>query len=88
MTKILLSLNPDPDPDTGDGEHSGAPESFSPDPEDSPRPGGIPIIGGAAIAFGILGIFTKGYIFVPLALVCSLLSLFWGKCPGRLSVCC
>jgi hypothetical protein len=29
--------------------------------------------------FGILGIFTKGYIFVPLALICSLIALFMGQ---------
>ena len=40
---------------------------------------GIPILGAAAVAFGILGIFSKGYIFVPLGVVCSILSLFLGQ---------
>ncbi len=36
-------------------------------------------MGAAAVAFGILGIFTKGYIFVPLGVVCSVISLFLGQ---------
>ena len=35
-------------------------------------------MGAAAIALGLLGIFTKGYIFVPLAFICSLVALFLG----------
>jgi len=35
-----------------------------------------PVMGWAAVGFGVLGIFTKGYLFVPLALVCSVLALF------------
>ena len=35
-------------------------------------------MGAAAIAHGLLGIFTKGYIFVPLAFICSLVALFLG----------
>ncbi len=77
MGKIPLSLNPDqPAPDqTGpDGPDGSGPDSLGPD-----GPGGIPIIGAAAVAFGILGIFTKGYIFVPLGIVCSIISLFLGQ---------
>ena len=79
MKKMSLSLNPDPDPESGNGKHHKTPESAPLEQEDPRRSGGIPIIGGAAVAFGILGIFTKGYIFVPLALVCSLISLFLGQ---------
>lgn len=72
MVKIPLSLNPDQrDPDITD---SNGPDSLGPD-----GPGRIPIIGAAAVAFGILGIFTKGYIFVPLGVVCSIVSLFMGR---------
>lgn len=72
MVKIPLSLNPDqqnPDQTDPDG-----PDSLSPD-----GPGRIPVMGAAAVAFGILGIFTKGYIFVPLGVVCSIISLFLGQ---------
>ena len=87
MVKIPLSLNPDQqDPDrtdldkTGpDGSGSLRPDSLGPDGLSTGGPGRIPIIGGAAVAFGILGIFTKGYIFVPLGVVCSIISLFLGQ---------
>ena len=79
MKKRSLSLNPDPDPESGDGKHHETPESAPLEQEGSRRPDGIPIIGAAAVVFGILGIFTKSYIFVPLALVCSLISLFLGQ---------
>ena len=71
MAKIPLSLKPDRQ-DLERTDH------------DSPQPvrldglGRISIIGAAAIVFGILGIFTKGYIFVPLAFICSLVALFLG----------
>ena len=74
MVKIPLSLNPDqqnPDQTDPDG-----PDSLGPD-----GPGGIPIMGAAAVAFGLLGIFTIGYIFVPLGIVCSIISLFLGQIP-------
>ena len=72
MAKIPLSLKPDRQ-DLEQTDH------------DSPQPvrldglGRISVIGAAAIVFGILGIFTKGYIFVPLALICSLIALFMGQ---------
>ncbi len=72
MVKIPLSLNPDQqDPDQTDPD---GPDSLGPD-----GPGGIPIMGAAAVAFGLLGIFTIGYIFVPLGIVCSIISLFLGQ---------
>jgi hypothetical protein len=76
MKKKSLSLNPDPD--SGDDDHPDTAGS-APGPVGSQRPGGIPIIGAAAVAFGILGIFSMGYIFVPLALICSIITLFLGQ---------
>lgn len=69
MTKMPLSLNPDPEPDDPGEEASG------------PAAGTErkPILGWLAIGFGLLGIFSKGYIFVPLAFVCSLAALFFGQ---------
>ena len=78
MKKMSLSLNPDPDPDSGDDDHPDTAGS-APGPADFQRPGGIPIIGASAVAFGILGIFSMGYIFVPLALICSIITLFLGQ---------
>ncbi len=84
MVKIPLSLNPDqqnPDQTDPDG-----PDSLDPGPLGSGSlgsgvPGRIPIMGAAAVAFGLLGIFTIGYIFVPLGLVCSIFALFLGQFP-------
>lgn len=72
MVKMPLSLNPDqPDPDqTG----SSGPGGSGPE-----GPGRIPVIGAAAVSFGILGIFTKGYVFVPLGIICSIIALFMGQ---------
>lgn len=79
MKKMSLNLNPDPDPESGDGKDPETPDSAPADPGVVHTPGGIPIIGGAAVVFGILGIFSMGYIFVPLALICSLIALFLGQ---------
>ena len=87
MVKIPLSLNPDQQgPDRTDLDKTGPDgpgslrlDSLSPDGLSTGGPGRIPIIGAAAVAFGILGIFTKGYIFVPLGVVCSIISLFLGQ---------
>jgi hypothetical protein len=82
MKKMSLSLNTDPDSDqdSGNGEGPGTPDSTPPaDQENSRQSGGISIIGGGAVAFGLLGIFSMGYIFVPLALICSLIALFMGQ---------
>jgi len=82
MKKMSLSLNTDPDSDqdSGNGEGPGTPDSTPPaDHENSRQSAGISIIGGGAVAFGLLGIFSMGYIFVPLALICSLIALFMGQ---------
>jgi len=80
MVKMPLSLNTDPDPDSGieDLVQPGSGGAGTPK-RDEKR--GIPVMGGAAVAFGILGIFTKGFIFVPLGVLCSLISLFLGQIP-------
>lgn len=43
----------------------------------TPRPENNPVLGWFAVAFGFLGIFTYGVIFVPLGLICSILALFF-----------
>lgn len=38
-----------------------------------------PLMGWFAVAFGFLGIFTYGVIFVPLGFLFSILAFFWGQ---------
>ena len=80
MNKIPLSLNPDPDPDREsdpDSDSNGGPDTDSfPPPQMSERK---PIMGWAAVGFGILGILTNGTVFVPLGFLCSVLALFTGQ---------
>lgn len=52
------------------------PLSLEPAPEQPEEAETKPLMGWAAVGFGLLGIFSKGYIFVPLAFLCSLLALF------------
>ena len=76
MFKIPLRLKPKPPaPDRlgSDQPVSDQPAADVPDDRE-----GVPFMGAAAIALGLLGIFTKGYIFVPLAFICSLVALFLG----------
>jgi len=40
---------------------------------------GHPVAGYFAVAFGLLGIFSIGYLFVPLAFIASLVALFSGQ---------
>ena len=40
---------------------------------------GAPLMGWFAVAFGFLGIFTFGFIFVPLGFLFSVLAFFWGQ---------
>lgn len=71
MTKMPLSLNPDPDPEPVDaGEGASGPAA---------RTERKPVLGWLAIGFGLLGIFTNGTIFVPLAFICSMAALFFGQ---------
>ena len=63
MSEIQLSLNPD----------TNSNQNGAQGPEKKP------IMGWFAVAFGFLGIFTIGVIFVPLAFICSILALFFGQ---------
>ncbi len=63
MAQIPLSLDP----------------NNAADPSGRPKPETNPIMGKFAVGFGLLGIFTIGMVFVPLALICSLIALFSGQ---------
>ena len=81
MFKIPLSLKPKPpSPEQLESDQPGPdhPASDQPATDQTGDQQGVPFMGAAAIALGILGIFTKGYIFVPLAFICSLVALFLG----------
>lgn len=43
------------------------------------QPANHPIMGYFAVGFGILGIFTHGWIFTPMGLLCSIIALFVGQ---------
>ncbi|NQU61671.1 MAG: hypothetical protein HQ512_11125 [Rhodospirillales bacterium] len=83
MAKTPLSLNPDADsgPDSENETDSPSLGDQGPGPYSGPKPGPEikPVIGWCAVGFGVLGIFTKGYIFVPLSFICSLAALFMGQ---------
>ncbi len=64
MTDIKLSLEQPP----GNQQNSGG------DPTS-----GHPVAGYFAVALGLLGIFSIGYVFVPLAFIASLVALFSGQ---------
>ena len=76
MFKIPLSLKPKPP--SPEQLESDQPAADQPATDQTGDQQGVPFMGAAAIALGILGIFTKGYIFVPLAFICSLVALFLG----------
>jgi hypothetical protein len=63
MAQIPLSLDPNSNASGGGGA----------------RPEKTPVMGYFAVGFGLLGIFTIGFIFVPLGLLCSVLALFMGQ---------
>lgn len=69
MEKIPLSLESSPNAGGGPGMH-GAPRA---------QPANHPVMGYFAIGFGILGIFTHGWIFTPMGLLCSIIALFVGQ---------
>ena len=50
-----------------------------PQTEKPEAPQKSPVMGWFAVAFGLLGIFTIGFIFVPLGLICSVIALFTGQ---------
>lgn len=58
--------------------------SLKPPPDDnrsatSPLPEGPPVAGYLAVGLALLGIFSAGYIFVPLAFLASVIALFSGQ---------
>ncbi|NQW00851.1 MAG: hypothetical protein HQ483_14195 [Rhodospirillales bacterium] len=53
--------------------------------EQNQEPEETPVMGWFAVAFGILGIFTFGVIFVPLGLVCSVLAFLFGQVSWAIS---
>ena len=61
MSDMQLSLNPN--------KNSNKNEAAGPEKK--------PVMGWFAVAFGFLGIFTIGFIFVPLAFICSILALIF-----------
>ena len=70
MSEIKLSLqSSDENEQQGGGSHNAAPP-----PKDAP-----PIAGYFAIGFALAGIFSVGYIFVPLAFLASIIALFSGQ---------
>ena len=69
MSDIKLSLKAPEENDPQGGSSS------TPPPESE----AAPIAGYFAIGLGLLGIFTTGYIFVPLALLASVIALFSGQ---------
>jgi len=73
----LMTLKTRPDgkveSSTGVGGNS-AYDSFSEAKSD-----GLPLLGLFAVGFGLLGIFTIGPVFVPLALIFGLVAIFAGQ---------
>jgi len=55
------------------------PLSLDPNRQNTEHPEKKPVIGQFAVVFGFLGIFTFGFIFVPLGFICSLIALFSGQ---------
>jgi len=51
-------------------------EEISVNPQQQTVPEKPPVIGWIAIGSGIIGLFTLAIIFVPIALVCSIIALF------------
>ena len=68
MSDIKLSLQSPEE----NGDSNGP--QYTP-PESEPTP----VAGYFAVGLGLLGIFTTGYIFVPLALLASVIALFSGQ---------
>ncbi len=60
-----MQLNLNPQNNSGSNGNSSRPDS--------------PVMGWFAVAFGFLGIFTIGIIFVPLGFICSILAILFGQ---------
>ena len=72
MSKIPLSLN-----------SGGAETQFNACAAGAAQPQAVapttPVIGYCAVGFGVLGIFTIGFVFMPLGLIFSIVALFLGQ---------
>ena len=72
MSKIPLSLN------SGDAQ-----AQFNAAPAGAAQQQGVapttPVMGYCAVGFGLLGIFTIGFVFMPLGLIFSIAALFLGQ---------
>ncbi len=68
MSEIKLSLQ---SPETNSGQSG--PQNNTP-PDDP-----APVAGYLAVGLALLGIFTTGYIFVPLSFLASIIALFSGQ---------
>lgn len=82
MSKIPLSLNEN----AAGSDQSGAAAdahfnaaAAGQGAEAQPAQPKTPVMGWCAVGFGLLGIFTIGFVFVPLGLICSLIALFTGQ---------
>lgn len=69
MSEIKLSLQSPED----ESQQSG-PQNNTPPPQDP-----TPVAGYLAVGLALLGIFTTGYIFVPLSFLASIIALFSGQ---------
>ena len=69
MSDIKLSLQTPEDNDQQSG-----PQNNNPSPENP-----TPVAGYLAVGLALLGIFTTGYIFVPLSFLASIIALFSGQ---------
>ena len=72
MGKILLSLNGGGSKAQFNASTAGAVQQQEAAPT-------TPIMGYCAVGFGILGIFTIGFVFMPLGLIFSVAALFLGQ---------
>ena len=72
MSKIPLSLN------SGDAQaqFNAAPAGAAQQQAVAPT---TPVMGYCAVGFGLLGIFTIGFVFMPLGLIFSIAALFLGQ---------
>jgi len=80
---MTLKTKPDGNVRSGAGGGAGAQGDFGMSSADAPTGtsmgDGLPLLGLFAVGFGLLGIFTIGPVFVPLALIFGLVAIFAGQ---------
>ena len=74
MRKIPLRLN-----SSGNDRSGGAQAHFKGCAQQQAVAPTTPLMGYCAVGFGLLGIFTIGFVFMPLGLIFSILALFLGQ---------